>query len=67
MHAPFNDELLLKWDPDVSNMGPELFPSAATLLGLDPVEEPWQTYLHGNPTAGPAMTLTLTEGGGGTC
>ena len=68
MHVPFDDELVLRsWDRDVSNMGAALFPSAATLLGLDPPGATWETALHGNPTAGPAMTLHVVEGGGGAC
>ena len=67
MHTPFDDELLLKWSPDVSSMGSALFPSAATLLGLDPLGPTWDAALHGNPLSGPLMTLALVEGGGGTC
>lgn len=67
MHAPFDDELLLKWNDDVSNMGGELFPSAATLLGLEPLDATWETSLHGNPLAGPVVLLELVEGGGGAC
>ena len=67
MHTPFDDEMLLKWDADASNMGTAFYPSAATPLGLDPLGESWVTTLHGNPTAGPAMTLALVQGGGDTC
>lgn len=67
MHVPFDDELLLKWDRDVSNMGTELYPSAATLLGLEPLGETWTASPHGNPTAGPSLVLSLVEGGGGPC
>ena len=67
MHSPFDDEMLLKWSDDVSNMGRELFPSVATLLGLEPLEQAWETSLHGNPTAGPAVVLSVVEGGGGAC
>ena len=67
MHAPFDDELLLKWSADVSNMGGELFPSAASVLGHAPEATRWVTTLHGNPTAGPALTLTVVQGGGGAC
>lgn len=67
MHVPFDDEMLLKWDSDASNMGVDFYPSAATALGLDPLGKSWVTTLHGNPTAGPALTLRVVQGGGGTC
>ncbi len=67
MHVPFDDEMLLKWDTDASNMGTEFYPSAATPLGLDPLGNSWVTTLHGNPTSGPAMTLAIVQGGGGAC
>jgi hypothetical protein len=67
MHAPFDDEMLLKWNTDASNMGTQFYPSAATLLGLDPLKRTWETMLHGNPLSGPAMTLRMVQGGGGAC
>jgi hypothetical protein len=67
MHVPFDDELLVVWDDKVSNMGADLYPSVAALLDLEPLGPAWETALHGNPTAGPALTLRLVEGGGGPC
>lgn len=67
MHAPFDDELLLEWSPDASNMGGDLYPSAAHLLGLEPLGTVWQAMPHGNPTSGPALVLRRVDGGGGAC
>ncbi|MEU5200211.1 hypothetical protein AB0G86_40245 [Streptomyces scabiei] len=67
MHAPFNDELVLKWASGRSNMGHAYYPSIATLLGGDPLGRTWQAGLHGTPTAGPGVNLRLVSGGGGTC
>ncbi|GGR91615.1 hypothetical protein GCM10010269_33420 [Streptomyces humidus] len=67
MHAPFDDELLLEWSSDVSNMGSAYYPSIATLLGGDPLGRTWETMLHGTPSAGPPVDLRLVNGGGGTC
>ncbi|MGW2892827.1 hypothetical protein ACWDDN_47560 [Streptomyces griseoruber] len=67
MHAPFNDELVLKWSSSMSNMGTAYYPSIATLLGGDPLGRTWETILHGTPSAGPSVDLRLVSGGGGTC
>ena len=67
MHAIFDDEILLVWDGSTSNMGAAFYPSVATVLGGDPFDAEWQTVIHGTPTAGPAVTLHLVDGGGGPC
>jgi hypothetical protein len=67
MHAAFDDELLLEWSSDASNMGHAYYPSIATLLGGDPLGRTWETLLHGTPSAGPPVNLRLVSGGGGTC
>lgn len=67
MHGEFDDQLLLTWHEDVSNMGDGYYPSVATLLGGNPLDPTWETAIHGNPTAGPAVDLRLVKGGGGAC
>ncbi|WP_217178965.1 hypothetical protein [Streptomyces sp. AC495_CC817] len=67
MHTPFDDELLLRWSSDVSNMGSAYYPNIATLLGGDPLGRTWETMIHGTPSAGPPVDLRLVSGGGGTC
>lgn len=67
MHVQYDDELILIWTASASNMGTSFFPSIATLLGGDPLGRTWATVLHGTPTAGPAVTVHLVRGGGGTC
>ncbi len=67
MHVVFDDELVLKWDADTTNMGAAFYPSVGTLLGLEPLEASWEATPHGNPTAGPAVTLAIVEGGGASC
>ncbi|SPF04832.1 hypothetical protein [Streptomyces sp. MA5143a] len=67
MHTAFNDELVLEWSDDLSNMGFAYYPSIATLLGGDPLGRIWETILHGTPSAGPPVDLRLVKGGGGAC
>ncbi|HEY6798625.1 MAG TPA: hypothetical protein VI248_28440 [Kineosporiaceae bacterium] len=67
MHAPFDDEMLIVWDDNVSNMGSEFYPSIATLLGGDTLGQEWKTVIHGTPSAGPAVDVHLVGEGGGAC
>ncbi|MCZ0997498.1 hypothetical protein O1M63_04135 [Streptomyces mirabilis] len=67
MHGAFDDELILIWSSDLSNMGDAYYPSVATLLGGDPFGRTWETTLHGTPSDGPAVDLRLVNGGGKTC
>lgn len=67
MHADFDDEMLLTWGDDTSDMGADFYPSMATIMGGDPLAEQWDVVVHGTPTAGPALLLTRVEGGGDSC
>lgn len=67
MHADFDDEMLLTWANGSSDMGAELYPSMATVLGGDPLDDTWMPMIHGTPTAGPSFELHVVEGGGGAC
>ena len=57
MHAPFQDALVFAWSRDSSGMGPELYPSLATLFGRDALGTRWKVVQHGAPSTGPALTL----------
>ncbi|MFJ9707273.1 hypothetical protein [Streptomyces sp. NPDC101234] len=67
MHGAFDDELILIWATDESNMGDAYYPSVATLLGGDRLGPTWETSLHGVPSLGPPVNLRLVTGGGRTC
>lgn len=63
MHAGWDDELVLSWSDSSSGMGSAFYPSAATLMGADPVQGTWEVTQHGTPTSGPGLDLTLQPKG----
>jgi len=67
MHTMFDDELVLHWHDNTSNMGKGYYPSVATLLGGDPLEREWATIGHSTPGLRPVFDVHLVTGGGGTC
>jgi hypothetical protein len=67
MHTMFDDELVLFWHDNTSNMGKDYYPSVATLLGGDPLGKTWATVGHATPGLRPVFDVHLVTGGGGTC
>jgi hypothetical protein len=67
MHTMFDDELVLLWHDNSSNMGKDYYPSVATLLGGDPLGKEWATVGHATPGLRPVFDVHLVTGGGGTC
>ncbi len=63
MHMPFQDVLVFAWSRDSSGMGPELYPSLATLFGHDPLGRRWRIQQHGAPFSGPALSLSFARAG----
>lgn len=67
MHARFQDTLVLAWTDSSSGMGSEFYPSAATLLGHDPLGKKWEVVQHGVPSSGPSVGLKFGKGPIQTC